>query len=144
VDGVPVVVVAVASAFKAVCADTVATDAVADWLAASAAAAIASGPPAVPDAEVDVAGVAVVATVTGIATATGGGTRIAAPLCWVGSAEVVLEEGVVEPSPDAEAVDDAEEVEPSSLDEDDLLRERCGAPVLLVLPASEDDAGGGP
>jgi hypothetical protein len=108
--------------------------AVADWLAAIAAAAIASGAVPLPDAGVPVAGVAVTATVTGITTATGLGVAGLAPACGVGVEP--LAESADEVSPDDDVAVDCVE---SSLEVVDLVRERGGASV--VVPALASDAG---
>ena len=131
----------VASATSAwVRAEAITGAAVADWLAAIAAAAIASG--AVPLPEVG-DGVAMMPTVTGTATATGvGTTRV------VGS-ELVVAVGVL-PESDVEAEIEEEEASPeedavvefleSSCESVDLPRERGGG-ALLPGPALLSGAG---
>lgn len=108
--------------------------AAADWLAASAAAAIASG--AVPPVGVAAAGIGVIATVTGITTATGVGVMTVVPCC-VGSAAVV--EALAKASPDVEL-----DFELSAVDEEDFDREPGGVSLPVALLASDGDAAGGP
>jgi hypothetical protein len=107
---------------------------VTDWLAAMAAAAIASG--AVPLAEVAVAaaGVAVAVAITGMTTATATGvvTVVPVPSCDDGSVGPLVE-AEVEVSVDEDAVDLVE----SSFEAEDLVRERGGASVLLLALAVE-------
>jgi hypothetical protein len=139
VDAAPAVatvVVAVAPAASVACVDDAVVDAAADWLAASAAAAMASGV-VVPLVEAAVVGVAVIATVTGIATATGVAVTVVVPTGCVWTAEAVLE-SVAEPLPEAELWSVL-----SAFDEADFERDRGGASLLAALLASEDDAGGG-
>jgi hypothetical protein len=117
------------------CADDVPGAAVADWLAAMAAAAIASEAVPPPDAGEPVAGVAVTATVTGTATAIGFGVVVAVPSGDVGVEPSV--EAVVEVSPDDDAAVDFAE---SSFEPVDLVRERGGASVAGPALASEAGA----
>lgn len=141
---VSVVAAAVAVASAAIvpaCSADAPSAAVADWLAAMAAAAIASGAVPLPDAGVPVvgvpvAGVAVSATRTGTATAIGlGVTGVLVP-SGVVAVEPLLE-SVAEVSPDDEP---ALEFVESSFELVDLLRERGGASVVL-LPALASAAG---
>jgi hypothetical protein len=114
------------------CAEDVPNAAVADWLAAMAAAAIASGAVPLPDAGAAAAGVAVTATMTGMATAIGLGVAGVVP-----SGGVEVEPSVelaAEVSPDDEAVVDFAE---SSLESVDLVWERGGASVVVPSLASE-------
>jgi hypothetical protein len=110
---------------------------VADWLAAMAAAAIASGAVPLADPDVAVVGVAVIATVTGMTTATATGvvTVVLVPFCDAGSVEPLVEADV-EASVDDEAAVEVEVVE-SSFEPAGLVRERGGASALLLALASE-------
>lgn len=131
---VAVAVVVAASPAVVVSVDDPGT-AIADWLAAMAAAAIASGAvPLPPEAGVPpVAGVAVAATVTGRTTATGLGVAGLVPACGVG-VEPLAEAADEVPPDDDVAVDCVE----SSLEVVDLVRERGGA---SVEPAWASEAG---
>jgi hypothetical protein len=133
VVAVPAIVAAVASAAIVPARSGDAPGAaVADWLAAMAAAAIASGAVPLPDAGdpvagAPVAGVAVTATSTGTATASGlGVVGVLVPSCVVA---VEPAESVAEVSPDDEVA--LEFVEPS-FELVDLLRERGGASAVLA------------
>jgi hypothetical protein len=128
-----VVAVAVAAMVVA-CADGVPSAAVADWLAAMAAAAIASGAVPLVDPGAAVAGVAVTVVVTGMttATATGVAAEAVVPFCDVVSVGPVVE-AEVEVSVEEPAVGFVE----SSFEAEGLLRERGGASVLLAPLASE-------
>jgi hypothetical protein len=137
VVAVPAIVAAVASAaIVPACSGDDPSAAVADWLAAMAAAAIASGAVPLPDAGdpvagAPVAGVAVTATSTGTATASGlGVVGVLVPSCVVA---VEPAESVAEVSPDDEVA--LEFVEPS-FELVDLLRERGGASAVLAAGAA--------
>lgn len=142
VVAVPAIVAAVAfAAIVPPCSGDAPSAAVADWLAAIAAAAIASGAVPLPDAGepvagAPVAGVAVIATRTGTATAIGlGVVEVLVPSCVV--AVDPLAEPVAELSPDDEV---AVEFVESFFEPVDLLRERGGASVALA-PALVSAAG---
>ena len=142
VVAVPAIVAAVASvAIVPACSADAPSAAVADWLAAMAAAAIASGAVPLPDggepvAGVPVAGVAVSATRTGMATAIGLGVVDGLVPSGVVAVEA-LADPVAEVSPDDEA---AVELVESSCESVDLLRERGGVSVVLA-PALGSVAG---
>ena len=128
-----VVVASVASASAGATA-VVAAD-VPDWLAAMAAAAIASGAVPLADPGVAAAGVAVTVGVTGMATATGVVAAVLVPFCDVASVGPFepFVEAEVEVSVDEAVVDFVE----SSLEAGGLVRERGGASVLLLALAPE-------
>jgi hypothetical protein len=125
-----VVVVSVAPASAGAIA-VVAAD-VADWLAAMAAAAIASGAVPLADPGVAATGVAVTATVTAITTATGVVAGVLVPFCDAGSVGPFVD-AEVEASVDEAVVDFVE----SPFEAEDLVRERDDASVLLPALASE-------
>lgn len=104
----------------------------ADWLAAMAAAAIASGAVPLADPGVAAAGVAVTVTVTGMATATGVVAAVLVPSCDAGAVGAFVE-AEAEVSVDEAAVDFVE----SPFEAEGLVRERGGASVLLLALASE-------
>lgn len=131
-------IIAASGVVRVACVNDDPGAAVADWLAAMAAAAIASG--AVPDVgEADavepVAGVAVTATVTGTTTAIGLGVAELVPSGGVGVEPFAESADDVSPDDDV-AVDCVESsLVESSLEVVDLVREG-GAPVVAAL-ASE-------
>jgi len=125
---VPVVAVPAASASGVVAAD------VADWLAAIAAAAMASGAVLLVEAGADAVDVTAMVVVTGMTTAmTAGAAAVAVPVpsCEAGSV-VPFVEAEVEPS-----ADESDVVE-SLFEDAGLVRERGGASVLLLLALASE------